>query len=103
MAEWGWISGDHWVICDKCGFKKRKSQIVISRTLQDRNMVVCSECYDPPHPLDYAKVPKIIDKPRPVRTRQISYRTQTCTPTNKNGVVGEGVVGCMIVGLDANV
>lgn len=42
----GFKSGDHYVICDQCGFKKYRSEC----RFQWDNLLVCKECYDPRHP-----------------------------------------------------
>ena len=46
-----YIPGDHWVICDRCGFKVRRHRC---RKTWD-NLLVCSECWEPRHPQDFVK------------------------------------------------
>jgi len=46
-----YFPGDYWMICDVCGFKKRKSQM---RRRYDGAMV-CSEDWEPRHPQEIAR------------------------------------------------
>lgn len=45
----GYLPGDPWAICDRCGFKYRISQ---TRKEYKTGLRVCDKCYDPPNPLD---------------------------------------------------
>ena len=38
-----YVAGDPWGICDRCGFKKRRSQLRKEWT----NLIVCDPCHDP--------------------------------------------------------
>lgn len=51
MSETGWIPGDHWVICDVCGFKHRASQ---TRMRWD-NLRVCNKDWEPRHPQEFVR------------------------------------------------
>lgn len=44
-----YFPGDWLVICDRCGFKRYRSQC---RKTWD-NLIVCKDCYEPRHPQDY--------------------------------------------------
>ena len=44
-------SGDHYCICDRCGFKVRRSQ---ARRTWD-NLIVCPHDYEARHPQDYIR------------------------------------------------
>jgi hypothetical protein len=45
-----YVSGDHWKICDVCGFKVRASQ---TRKRWD-GMIVCRKDFEKRHEQDYA-------------------------------------------------
>lgn len=47
----GYIPGDHWLICDVCGFKKRSSEM---RRRWDGAMV-CNEDFEERHPQELAR------------------------------------------------
>lgn len=47
----GYVAGDFWRICDRCGFKKRASQTF--RTWE--GLYVCAEDYETRHPQDFVK------------------------------------------------
>jgi len=56
-------SGDHYVICDRCGFKVRRSQ---ARRTWD-NLIVCPVDFEERHPQDFrtGRKDKIyVDEPR---------------------------------------
>jgi len=44
-----YIPGDHWLICDRCGFKTRRSQ---AQKTWD-GLMVCFKDWEPRHPQDY--------------------------------------------------
>jgi len=63
-AEWGWIKGDHWVICDVCGFKVRASQ---SLKRWD-GLLVCHKDWETRHPQEDVRGRvdrQLVDNPRP--------------------------------------
>ena len=67
MRDW-YRPGDHYVICDRCGFKKHASQ-----ASRDWNgLVVCFEDLDGRHPQDYVRGKKDVmaahDPVRPENT-----------------------------------
>lgn len=41
-----YIPGDHWVVCDLCGIKYRRSECRFNY----RNHLVCGKCWEPRHP-----------------------------------------------------
>lgn len=45
-----YIPGDYKVICDRCGFVKLRSQCKIDGN--NKQLLVCSDCFDPKHPQD---------------------------------------------------
>ena len=65
--DWGYVAGDHWVICDVCGFKYRSSR---TRVRWD-NLRVCTADWEPRHPQEYVrgrsdKIAVANPRPRPV-------------------------------------
>lgn len=46
-------SGDNWTVCMRCGKDLYASQAVADG--YDDGLIVCPDCYDPPHPQDYIK------------------------------------------------
>jgi len=46
-----YIPGDYWVICDRCGFKYRRSEC---RLTWD-NLLVCRKDWEPRHPQDFVR------------------------------------------------
>jgi len=48
----GYIKGDHWVICDSCGQKLRRSQV---KKTWDGFMNCIRSCWTPRHPQDLIK------------------------------------------------
>lgn len=60
----GYRSGDHWVICDECGWKVRASQ---TRKRWD-GLRVCIPDYEARHPQDFVRGRtdrQRVDNPRP--------------------------------------
>lgn len=53
-----YVPGDHWVVCDLCGFKYRRSKCRFNY----RNFLVCGNCWEPRHPQELS--------PRTLRERQ---------------------------------
>lgn len=52
MTGFAYIPGDYYVICDRCGFKRRVST---TRMTWDRLLVCFPECWEPRHPQDFVK------------------------------------------------
>ena len=101
-----WKQGSWNVICDRCGQKKKASEVK-----QDwQGFIVCSSCYEPRHPLDFirTKVDKQyvpFSRPRPTDSFiEVSYQgdTLTCTPIGSTAVAGFAVAGCSISGRNLN-
>lgn len=64
MAHSGYIPGDFWRICDRCGFKTRASQTF--RTWD--GLYVCAEDFETRHPQDFVRGRKDVQNvpdPRP--------------------------------------
>jgi hypothetical protein len=47
----GYIAGDHWVECSRCGFDYRQSHMKREWT----GVIVCQECWEPRHPQDFVR------------------------------------------------
>jgi len=47
----GYIPGDPWYQCDRCGFDYRQSEI----RKQWDGLMVCGKCWEPRHPQDFVK------------------------------------------------
>ena len=64
MASYGYVAGDHWVLCDECGFKVRSSQT----KMRWDNLRVCLKDWEPRHPQEFVRGRKDhqrVDNPRP--------------------------------------
>ncbi len=46
-AEWAWIPGNPWFICDRCSFKYRRNQQANKEWTSE---IVCNACLDPRPP-----------------------------------------------------
>ena len=51
MGDPQYIPGNYWMICDRCGFKTRRSDM---RKTWD-NLWVCKDDWEPRHPQDFVK------------------------------------------------
>lgn len=70
----GFVPGNRWVECDRCGFDYRKNQI----KLEWNGLAVCLKCWETRHPQDFVKaVTDHIAPYGPVRTEKISYLDQS--------------------------
>ena len=47
----GFIAGDYWLVCERCGFDYRFSQMKKEWT----GVWVCSKCWEPRHPQDFVR------------------------------------------------
>lgn len=47
----GYVPGDFWRQCDRCGFKTRSSQTKKEWT----GLIVCGPCWEPRHPQDFVR------------------------------------------------
>lgn len=47
----GYIPGDHWVTCDRCGFHIRASDAMETWD----GLIVCPEDWEPRHPQDFVR------------------------------------------------
>lgn len=47
----GYIAGDHWVECMRCGLEYRRSNM----KTEWNGSIVCSPCWEPRHPQDFVR------------------------------------------------
>lgn len=96
---WNYKSGDWLVICDSCSKKIKASK---SKERWD-GFRVCSECWEPRHPMDFirARADKIsvpFTRPQPedqfVSVTYVSTGDTYCTPTGKQAIPGVAIPGC---------
>jgi hypothetical protein len=72
-----YLPGDHWKICDQCGFKKRKSQ---TRKMWN-GLIVCRDtCFETRHPQDFVKARKDKQIVKDARPRQTEKFISTANP-----------------------
>ena len=90
----GFKSGNHWVVCDVCGFDYRSSDM---RKRWD-GLVVCKEDFELRHPQDFvrARQDKIAAQGLVRPSPDNAFVTAVCT--TRSAVVGIAVIGCAIVG-----
>lgn len=84
-------------ICDRCGFKFKASEL----KLEWDGLYVCEKCFEPRQPQDFVRGVADVQTPpwtRPDGAEIFIYPTDVCTVFNSQGIVGIGVVGCMVVG-----
>ena len=91
----GYIPGDHWVVCDICGFDYRASDM---RTQWD-GLVVCRKDYSARHPQDFvrAKKEKIVAD-YPIRPPQLTEENTLATVLdNQPPIAGVAIAGLAVV------
>lgn len=66
MSEYAYRPGDHYLICDECGFKYRRSEM---RKRWD-GLMVCAKDYEPRHPQDFVRGKKDVQKVAVARPEQ---------------------------------
>ena len=72
----GFVGGDHWNVCQRCGFDMRNSESLEEWT----GLIVCGECYEPRHPQDFVLAPTDDMSPQGLTTS---------VPTSTDVVVGK--------------
>lgn len=91
----GFIPGDHWVVCDRCGMDIRSSD---ARETWD-NLVVCPDDWEPRHPQDFVRgVPENTAARGLVRPPPADIFVDVCSPS---AIAGVAVAGCAIAGYSA--
>ena len=89
-----YIRGNHWLICDSCGFKVRRSN---ARKRWDGAMV-CLDDWEPRHPMDFFKSPGpdlqfVRDaRPRPVDVFRETTGLQQAIGEDQNLLTEDGDV-----------
>jgi len=90
----GYIAGDHWVVCDVCGFEYRHS---IMRKRWD-GLVVCPWDFELRHPQDFVRdkheniTAKGLVRPEP----ESSFINGICS--TRGAAAGQAIAGCAITG-----
>jgi len=90
--------GDWNAICEVCGQKYKASKL---KKRWD-GILVCDKDWEPRHPQDFVRGVKDVQS-TPFTRAEVADSFVTgsgCSPCGQQGIVGIGIVGCMIVGLD---
>ena len=93
----GFQNGNHWGVCDVCGFTYRQSGL---KRRWD-GAVVCKEDWEVRHPQDFLKArqedpaAKGLVRPEPVDQ---FIELERCTEEGKTAIAGVAVAGCAIAG-----
>ena len=77
-----YISGDHWKICDICGFKRRKSE---TRKMWNGLIACIDTCFDTRHPQDKVKAVRDNQSVKDARPRQSNRFVSTASPVTDPG------------------
>lgn len=97
------VSGDWNALCDQCGFKYKASELRDGIDRQ-KGLKVCDVCWDEPNPQDHLRVrpdKQRVPWTRPEPTTDTFLADPTCTIEGRQGVAGQAVAGCSIVGLNS--
>ena len=89
----GYIPGDHWDTCDRCGFERRRSAL----REEWNGLTVCADtCWEPRHPQDFLRVREDgISAPDP----GTQSRTDTVTTyATERAHAGEAIAGIAVAG-----
>ena len=101
MAKNYYVSSGWNCTCDRCGKKKKASEVKLEWT----GFIVCRDCFELRHPQDFvrAKQDKIaVPFTRPIPTilstnvPYISTGDTVCTFSGRQAIPMEGIPGCMI-------
>ena len=90
----GFKPGQHWVICDRCGFAVREGDAV-----QEWNgLVVCKDDFEPRHPQDFVRAREDRQAPEGLHRSEPTdvFREQDC---DRSAIAGSAVAGCAIAGV----
>jgi hypothetical protein len=92
----GYIGGNHWVICDRCGCAIRASDIRITW----EGYAVCQDDWEPRHPQDFVRAREDRIAPEgPVRPDAYVQPPMIVSPVNTLGVAGYAIAGYAIAGV----
>lgn len=93
----GYQAGNHWTQCDECGFDYRVSEM---RRRWD-NAVVCRKCFELRHPQDFVRGIKDDSAAKGyVRVQNDDDTAVVCNAQGVDSRVGNGIAGCLVVGLE---
>lgn len=76
------IIGEWNVICDRCGFRYKASQLMDEWT----GLKVCNKCWEPRHPMDMMRIPRTEQAPPWVRPEPTE--SDSAAPTYVDTTVG---------------
>jgi len=100
----GYQAGNHWNVCQRCGFDMRLSD----STIEWNGLKVCNDCWEPRHPLDFAQAHPEDTSAKGVVTGQpadvyvnnaISLTLDTASYTYDAGAINEGGVPSVTIEL----
>jgi hypothetical protein len=92
----GYIGGNHWVICDRCGCAIR----VADSRITWEGYVVCLDDWEPRHPQDFVRAREDRIAPEgPVRPDLIPQAPSAIDPHLRLGVAGYAIAGYAIAGV----
>ena len=94
----GWISGDHWVVCDICGCDIRNSD---ARQTWE-GYVVCPDDWEPRHPQDFVRSVHEDTSAKGFRRSPQPDRFVNVFCTTNIAVAGLAVAGCAVTGNETN-
>jgi hypothetical protein len=95
----GYIPGDNWNTCDRCGFERRVSEMREEWT----GLQVCSDtCWEPRHPQDFLRVREDSGVPATPGT-QDGTSNLTAYASGRNAVAGIAVAGTAVAGAGGTV
>lgn len=87
-GDWKYVAGDHWCICDRCGFKVR-----FSDTRKEWNgLRVCTKDYEARQPQDFVRSVKDRQKVEDARPRDTDIFIDLGLLVNNDGltIIGGG-------------
>lgn len=88
----GYRPGNHWVVCDRCGFDVRSQD---AKETWD-GLVVCSEDYEPRHPQDFVRgTADKIAATGLIRPRPEDINILRCA---RSAIAGVAIAGCAVSG-----
>jgi len=90
----GYIAGDHWVECARCGFDYRQSHMKREWT----GVIVCQECWEPRHPQDFVRATEDDQAAKGLVNPQSTENYIGCSTSTD--IAGEAVAGCAIPGFN---
>jgi hypothetical protein len=94
----GWQSGNHWVICEVCGFAIRASSAKL--TWDDR--IVCPEDFEVRHPQDFVRGRSDNQSAQGLVSPEVVDEFIGGICTTRSSVAGVAIAGCSIAGMSSS-